>query len=306
MRGAAGLLWLLLGACAAPPPKPAVPLAPRVELTTVPFFPQRRGHCGPAALAALLRHGGVATHPDLLAPQVYLPARGGSLAAEITAAVRRHRRLPWVLPPARDALYAAVAAGRPVLVLQNLGLSWAPRWHYAVLVGYDLEAETVVLRSGAERRHVVPRATFEHTWDRAGRWALIALRPGELPPGATPEAVLAEYTELERLGYVEAAGAGYRAIVARWPDAALAWFALAGAEWRLGRLQAAERALLETLSRRPDWPPALNNLAELRLAQGRLAEAERLAEAALAAGGAGPHADAYRDTLARVRAARGR
>ena len=30
------------------------------------------------------------------------------------------------------------AGALTLLVLQNLGLSWLPRWHYAVVVGYDL------------------------------------------------------------------------------------------------------------------------------------------------------------------------
>src|SRR2546422_3737218 len=32
-------------------------------------------------------------------------------------------------------LLAEVAAGHPVLVFQNLGLHWIPRWHFAVAVG---------------------------------------------------------------------------------------------------------------------------------------------------------------------------
>ena len=31
-----------------------------------------------------------------------------------------------------------IAAGNPVLVLQNAGWSWLPVWHYAVVIGYDL------------------------------------------------------------------------------------------------------------------------------------------------------------------------
>jgi hypothetical protein len=33
-----------------------------------------------------------------------------------------------------------VAAGNPVLVLQNLSFAWAPVWHYAVVMGYDADA----------------------------------------------------------------------------------------------------------------------------------------------------------------------
>src|SRR3569623_3150374 len=68
---------------------------------------------------------------------------------------RRYQRLPNVLEPELAALLREVGAGHPVQVLQNRGLSWAPRWHYAVVVGYDLARDEVVLRSGTERRHRV-------------------------------------------------------------------------------------------------------------------------------------------------------
>lgn len=41
-----------------------------------------------------------------------------------------------------------LAAGHPVVVLQNLRLGRAARWHHAVAVGYDLRRHEVVLRSG--------------------------------------------------------------------------------------------------------------------------------------------------------------
>src|SRR3569623_1363896 len=123
-----------------------------VELDAVPFFPQERYQCGPAALATVLAWSGAAVTADQLVPQVYLPARQGSLQPELLAAARRYQRLPYVLEPDLAALLREVGAGHPVLVLQNLGLSWAPRWHNAVVVGYDLARDEVVLRSGAGRR----------------------------------------------------------------------------------------------------------------------------------------------------------
>ena len=39
-----------------------------------------------------------------------------------------------------------------------------------------------VLRSGTERRKLMSSGYFLATWDRAERWALVALQPGKLPP----------------------------------------------------------------------------------------------------------------------------
>ena len=67
-------------------PSPDFP--PAVELSQVPFFPQKRYQCGPAALATVLNWSGVAATPEQLVDEVYLPQRHGSLQVEMTAATR--------------------------------------------------------------------------------------------------------------------------------------------------------------------------------------------------------------------------
>jgi hypothetical protein len=178
-------LWLfsalLLTSCAHRVPlmeERVASLPPRTELTDTPFFPQERYQCGPAALATVLNARGVAVTPDELVPQVYLPARQGSLQAEMIAAVRRQGLLAVAIEPELDALLEEVAAGHPVLVLQNLGLDWLPRWHYAVVMGYDLGAQELVLRSGTEPRRITQFGVFLNTWDRSRRWGLVVLTPG--------------------------------------------------------------------------------------------------------------------------------
>ncbi len=117
-----------------------------MELSATPFFPQSDYQCGPAALATVLTASGVTTTPEALVPKVYLPGRQGSLQPELVAAARQYDRLAYVLEPALAQVVAEVAAGRPVLVMQNLGLASYPVWHFAVVVGYDREAEQLVLR----------------------------------------------------------------------------------------------------------------------------------------------------------------
>ncbi|MEJ2087904.1 MAG: PA2778 family cysteine peptidase, partial [Gammaproteobacteria bacterium] len=171
---------------------------PAIELSEVPFFPQNRYQCGPAALATVLVASGVDITPDRLVPEVYLPSRRGSLQIELQAAARRHGRLPYELAPDLEVLLDTVTTGMPVLVLQNLGFSWLPRWHYGVVVGYDPGRSAVLLRSGRERRRAEPVGRFQRTWSLAGRWAVVALRPGEIQATASPS------TDLET---VVAAGA---------------------------------------------------------------------------------------------------
>ncbi|TMH63749.1 MAG: hypothetical protein E6H57_16700, partial [Betaproteobacteria bacterium] len=142
-RCIAGVFILLaLCGCAGLAPQTATlreTLAPalheRFELTQVPFFPQSEYQCGPAALATALAASGVKVTPEELVPEVYLPERKGSLQIEMLAAARRHGMVSYQLAPRFGDLLREIAAGNPVIVLQNLGLR--DGWHYAVAIGYD-------------------------------------------------------------------------------------------------------------------------------------------------------------------------
>ena len=61
-------------------------------------------------------------------------------------------------------ILSELRAGHPVLVFQTLGLSWIPRFHYAVAIGYDLSARTLLLHTGRSERRPVSLRLFERTW----------------------------------------------------------------------------------------------------------------------------------------------
>lgn len=261
------LLATALAGCGATPWRPAG-LPERVELTDVPFHAQQQYECGPASLAMLLNAAGVEVAPETLVPQVYLPARQGSFQLELVAATRRHGRIPYVLDPAPAALYRELAAGRPVLVLQNFGSRSAPQWHYATAVGY--EPGRVLLRSGTTERERLREARFIGTWSRADAWALVALRPGELPAGADARRYLAAAAAFETAAPPDAAAAAYEAATRRWPTEPAAWFGLGNARTTLGDVEGAEAAFRAVLDARPAHAAARNNLAELLARRGCL------------------------------------
>ena len=177
---------------------------------TPPFFPQTDYECGPAALATALGAAGIDVRPEALTEQVYLPARQGSLQLEMLAAARRRGALAVRLPGTLDALLRELAAGRPVVVLQNLSLPIVPRWHYAVVVGYDLAARELLLRSGTTERQALGLTPFEHTWARGGHWAFVAVPPGELPASASEDEVTAASVAFERVAQPAARAARLR------------------------------------------------------------------------------------------------
>jgi len=256
-------------------------LPARVELADTPFFPQEAYDCGPAALATLLSTSGVAVTADALVEAVYLPERRGSLQAEIVAAARRYDRVPYVIEPTLAAAFAELAAGRPVLVMQNLASAADPVWHYAVLVGYSMDDDTVVLRSGTEARQVVSARRFLGTWARASGWAMVALRPGELPAYADRGRYAASVAAMEGVASPEAVLAAYAAGLERWPEDVTAQFGAANTLYATGNAEAAEQAYRRLLRRAPDHVATRNNLATLLSERGCYREALELLAPAL-------------------------
>jgi tetratricopeptide (TPR) repeat protein len=305
MPGGVILALLLLGGCAAPLQStgllsaPPTELAHGVELEQVPFFPQERYQCGPAALATVLTWSGAATKPEDLTAEVYLPQRRGSLAVELQAAARHHGRVSYVLEKEVQAVLREVQAGHPVVVLLNLGLSWYPRWHYAVVVGFDMQRDEIILRSGTVRRDVISLELFERTWRRGDSWAMVVMSPGDIPRTAKELPYLRAVMPFEQAGAWQAARDAYAAAWRQWPDSIGAGMGLGNSEYSRGDYVGAAAAFRRLLAQHPGFAPALNNLAQSLAESGELAAAEHYAEEALAVGG--PQSDIYAETLQEIR-----
>lgn len=278
------VLLFALSACATRPPELSADATPdlprRVELASIPFYPQDAYQCGPAALATVLQSTGVDVSPDALTPEVFLPGRKGSLAVELVAATRARDRLAYPIDPHPRALLEEIAAGRPVLVMQNLALKMAPTWHFAVVVGYDLDAGTFILRSGTAERLVMSERGFMRTWDLADRWGLVILEPGELPANPDLHKYMTAAAELEATGRLDAAARAYSRAHEHWPASAWPALGIANVSHAKGDRTSAEEAYRTALALDPDNIVANNNLAELLFDRGCIDEARTHAKRA--------------------------
>jgi len=268
------------------------------EITSVPFFAQEQYQCGPAALAMVMNFAGAARTPQQLTDEVYVPQRQGSLQAEMLAATRRAGLIAYLLSPSLQPLLTEVAGGHPVVVLQNQLFDLLPRWHYAVVVGFDWSSGAVILRSGTQERLVQTLREFERSWAKAGNWAFVALPPGQLPATAEEDPFVLAAASLERTT-PQAAREAYAAALARWPRNLVARIALGNIAYNSSRLTEAEAQYREATVEHPDSADAWNNLAQTLHELGRDPEALMCAEQAISIGG--PRQQSYRATLQSIR-----
>jgi tetratricopeptide (TPR) repeat protein len=274
-------------------------LPPKHELEAVPFYPQKAYQCGPASLAMALVWSGIKIDPDALTPQVYTPSRKGSLQPAMIAAARRQGRVAYPISGA-NMLLQEIAAGHPVIVLQNLGLSWIPVWHYAVVIGYDLNKGVVILHSGVTHQKKTSLRAFESTWARSGYWGLVILPPYRLPASGKESAYVSAVIGLERARQWQAAAEGYQTALNQWPTSFSAHIGLSNSFYAQGDLNSAEQVLRKTTNLFPNKGAAFNNLAQVLWEQGKKQEAEEAARRAVKLGG--PLVEHYQKTLNEIQA----
>lgn len=270
------LALTLVAGCAA---SPAVRLADddarpvRALVTGVPFYPQEKYQCGPAALAMSLNAAGADVTVEELVPAVFLPGRQGSVQPEMLAAPRRFGHISFPVGGSLDALLRELDAGHPVVVLQNLGLRWVPLWHYAVAIGYDLDAGDILLHSGTNEAMRMALGRFDRTWARSDRWAMVALPPGELPATTNVRTTITAIHDYEQGVGPAAAAPAWIAATESWPNHALAWFARGNAHYARNELIAARDAFAEAVRLSPDLGPGWINLGFLLSELGEVEEA---------------------------------
>lgn len=204
---------------------------------------------------------GIEAKPESLRGKVYIPGKKGSLTTEMVARARRYGMLVYTLQPDLTDILLEVSAGNPVLVMQNLGFDWMPRWHFSVVAGFDLEREFVVLRSGNTLYREIGFDLFLKTWDRAQHWAVVMMPPGQLPTTASEARYVIAAHELEQVGELTAAMKAYETAISRWPGSEKANFGGGNTAYALGDFERARSLYSNYVELRPEAAEGWNNLA---------------------------------------------
>lgn len=258
------LLKVLLVACTQKqmPITSGLDVPARAAVKGVPVIKQNEFHCGPASLAMVFQWSGLEVTQVEVATQSFTPGAKGTFLADMIGAARRQEMLAVRLS-SMEELLDEVAAGHPVIIFQNLGFKWAPRWHYAVVVGYDLNSDKIILHSGEHERMTMDLQLFLRTWRRGEYWALAVLPPGQLPMSEDQWATLRAAAALEQLGHTDAAEKIYVSGGTRWPDNWIWAYGLGNALYQKGDLEGAKKAFVRAKKIDPTPPEIHHNLKQV-------------------------------------------
>jgi hypothetical protein len=270
----------------------------KAMVADVPFFAQEELQCGPAALAMVLNWSELDLQPSDLSTEVYTPGLKGSLQSSLIGSARRHGRVAYSITGI-ESLMAEISAGHPVIVLVNLGFSWFPQWHYAVVIGYDQGKEEVILHSGLIANEILSSWTFKNIWRRGEYWGLLVLPPDRLPEVAEEDEWLTAVAGLENVGQWSASAIGYATALKRWQKSFVAWMGLGNSLYNLHDLDSAAEAFYQATLVQPENGMPFNNWAHVLAEQGKRQEALTAAQRAVDLGG--PFHDTFVQTLEEIK-----
>ncbi|MBU6959274.1 peptidase C39 family protein [Pseudomonas sp. CVAP len=189
-------------------------LPERVELSGMPFYRGEAYQSGPQSLASMLSQQGIVITPGLLDKPLHLPGAEAQLQQNMQNLAREYGMVVYPLDSNLPALLTQVAAGYPVLLRFSEGSAFWKEPRYAILAGYNRHKQTVLLRSGMDRRLLMSFTSFESAFENAGGWAVLIQGPTQIPAKVDSQRWLKAADDLARAGQEQAATKATKALVA--------------------------------------------------------------------------------------------
>jgi len=147
------------------------PPADRQTIANVPFHAQDDYQCGPASLAGVLNFLGDPVSPDEIAQAVFRPELRGSVSLDLALYPRKRGHSSRFWRGKVEDIVRNVDAGRPLVLMQDLGIGPVSTYHFLVAVGYSPQG--LIANTGRREYALLPWAEFLRTWERADNWALL-------------------------------------------------------------------------------------------------------------------------------------
>ncbi len=132
----------------------------------VPFVRQESRFCGPAALSSVLAYYGRDVDQGTIAQAVYCEGLKGSLVTDLETYARERGFRTRLAQGVIDDLRRFTDAGKPVIVLVDLGFWVVSRPHYLVVT--DVTEGSLRAHTGHQAARAFSREEFERIWKRKG------------------------------------------------------------------------------------------------------------------------------------------
>lgn len=149
---------------------------PGVVVPGVPFLPQEEDTCGPSSLAMMLRFLGKRAETAEIAGETRTAGLRGTLITDLAAAARRRGADAEVVDLDPAGLRAEIDAGRPVVLLVDLGVWVYSRPHYLIVYGYGPRG--YVAHSGRTAGRLFSAPDLDARWAKMGRLAIVVRGAG--------------------------------------------------------------------------------------------------------------------------------
>lgn len=229
------------------------------EIKNVSFIDQSVGYCGPATLTMAMRWAGQDVSVENIAAQAYNPGLKGTLQTDLISTSRRNGLMAV---PIKDlyTLLKEVSAGHPVIVFENLSFNWAPNWHYALVLGYDLNKKEIIMHSGHDAYYHWDLEKFERSWMLGEYWGLVVLPAGKLSATGNELGHVTAAVGLEQAKKINEAEKSYRVILEKWPTSLVALIGLANITYKNGHKKEAISLLRRATKAHPESDAAKSNL----------------------------------------------
>ncbi len=146
-------------------------------ISGVPFYRQKEGSCGPAALASVLSFWGYQASLEQITAKVYLPELRGTLPMDMENYMRDAGFETTSSAGTIDELKGYIRRDVPAICLLDLGFGLYRQPHYVTVLGFDDVKAVLIIHDGSEANRVISYDVFEKEWRRAGHWMLTARPP---------------------------------------------------------------------------------------------------------------------------------
>jgi ABC-type bacteriocin/lantibiotic exporter with double-glycine peptidase domain len=146
----------------------------------VPFVPQKRKQCGPAALAMVFGYYRIRISQEDLAEEINPKNLSGSLNLDLLIAARRHGFAARSYSGTLKLLKEYLARDVPVIALVNFQPD-SDSYHFLVTYGFDDEKGELTVHSGRTSGGKLGYHEFGRAWRAADNWMLVVEQKSEWP-----------------------------------------------------------------------------------------------------------------------------